>query len=206
VKDNEGNTVSYAAVQRDATVRHQNEERLFKQLEESQALLNISQMLAGTLDLDPTLQQIARAASTLIKASDRTILHLLDDTGNYLQAVAVSGEVSDHTGGRMNFRLGEGVAGIALASGKTINIADVFADERYILPSYETGRPRSLMVAPVMTGKRKLGTLSVQSFKPGAFTVDDEGLLTILGTQAALAIEKIGSPGTNCCFGNTRIE
>ena len=46
------------------------------------------------------------------------------------------------------------------------------------------------MVAPVKTGRKSLGTLSVQSTQLQAFTMDDERLLTILGAQAALAIEK----------------
>ena len=41
----------------------------------------------------------------------------------------------------MNFKLGEGVAGIALQTGNTINIADVLLDKRYIVPNYVEGRP-----------------------------------------------------------------
>lgn len=190
VRDGAGSVVGYASIQRDSATRIQTEIQLEKQLAESRELLSISQMLAGTIDLKPTLQQIARAASTLIKNSSRTILHLLDDTGNYLQAVAVSGDTGPTVGRRMNFKLGEGVAGLALQTGKTINIADVLLDERYIVPNYVEGRPRSLMVAPVRTGRKSLGTLSVQSTQPGAFTIDEERLLTILGAHAALAIEK----------------
>jgi signal transduction histidine kinase len=47
-----------------------------------------------------------------------------------------------------------------------------------------------LLTAPVMTAERRLGTLSVQSPDPGAFSADDERLLTMLGAQAALAIQK----------------
>jgi hypothetical protein len=53
-----------------------NSEQLAKQLQESQTLLEISQMLAGAIDLDIILQQIADAATALIKSASRTILHL----------------------------------------------------------------------------------------------------------------------------------
>ena len=99
VRDDAGNIVGYASVQRNSSTRIQTEIQLAKQLEESRELLNISLMLAGTMDLNPTLQQIARAASTLIKNSSRTILHLLDDTGNYLHAVAISGDTGPSIGG-----------------------------------------------------------------------------------------------------------
>jgi two-component system sensor histidine kinase HydH len=165
--------------------------QLAKQLRESQMLFEISQMLAGTIDLSVTLQQIADAANTLIKSASRTILHLLDDEGKVLQSVAVSGTDLPKTDRRLNFKWGEGIAGRALASGQAIIVADVLNDERYIYASGEQEKTlRSLMVAPVKTGEKSLGTLSVQSLTPGVFTPDDERLLTTLGAQAAVAIEK----------------
>lgn len=167
--------------------------QLEKQLQESQALLEISQMLAGTVDLEITLQQIADAANTLIKSASRTILHLLDDTGNFLQAVAISGVDRPNLKSRLNFKLGEGIAGIVLDSCQTINVKDVVEDPRYIpVKPDKYGDPpiRSLLVAPVITGAKRLGTLSVHSPQPNVFTVDDDRLLTTLGVQAAVAIDK----------------
>ncbi len=168
-------------------------EQLAKQLQESQALLEISQMLAGTVDLDITLQQIADAANTLIKSATRTILHLLDESGDYLQPVAISGSDRPSLKTRLNFKLGEGIAGIVLESCKTINVADVLNDPRYIpVKTDDQKEPpiRSLLVAPVITGEKRLGTLSVHSPYPNVFTADDERLLTTLGVQAAVAIGK----------------
>lgn len=168
-------------------------EQLAKQLQESQALLEISQMLAGTVDLQITLQQIADAANDLIKSASRTILHLLDDTGNYLHAVAVSGPDRPNLKTRLNFKLGEGIAGIVLESCQTINVADVTQDPRYVpVKSVGKNEPpiRSLLVAPVITGEKRLGTLSVHSPLPNVFTQDDDRLLTTLGVQAAVAIGK----------------
>ena len=168
-------------------------EQLAKQLQESQALLEISQMLAGTVDLEITLQQIADAANALIKSASRTILHLLDDSGNFLQAVAISGTDRPNLKTRLNFKLGEGIAGIVLESCQTINVTDVINDPRYIpVKTDQHSDPpiRSLLVAPVITGEKRLGTLSVHSPLPNVFTSDDDRLLTTLGVQAAVAIDK----------------
>lgn len=174
-----------------ATILVDSEVQLSKQLQESQALFRISQMLMGAIDLPATLQQIAEAASALLRASNRTILHLVDESGNYLHAVAVSGVRPSSMEKRMNFKLGEGVAGLALATGETINILDVMDDARYVHPpSDSTNFLRSLLVAPVKIGDRSLGTLSVQSPQLAAFSEDDARMLTTLGAQAALAIEK----------------
>ena len=47
-----------------------NSEQLKKQLAQSQALFGISQMLAGTIDLQMTLQQIADAATALVEKAE----------------------------------------------------------------------------------------------------------------------------------------
>lgn len=168
-------------------------QQLTKKLHESQTLLEISQMLAGTIDLDIILQQIADAATALIKSASRTILHLLDDSGNYLQAVAVSGPDRPKVRTRLNFKLGEGIAGTVLECCQTINVPDVLEDARYVTVKMvvrDEAPIRSLLVAPVITDDKRLGTLSVNSPFPNVFTQDDERLLTTLGVQAAVAIGK----------------
>ena len=165
-------------------------EQLEKQLEQTQALFEISQMLAGTIDLQTTLQQIADAATALIKRAERTTLHILNESESSLEPAAVSGVGKIQKGIKLKFKPGEGIAGLVLASGKTILVSDVLTDPRYIPIKSGENTIRSLLVAPVKTGQVNLGTLSVQSATPAVFTLDDEKLLTILGLQAAVAIEK----------------
>jgi signal transduction histidine kinase len=165
-------------------------DQLEKQLEESQALFKISQMLAGTIDLQPTLQHIADAATALIQKAERTTLHILDENQSSLEPAAVSGVGRTQRGVKLKFKPGEGIAGIVLSSGRTILVSDVLTDPRYIPIRGGQNAIRSLLVAPVKTDQVNMGTLSVQSATPGVFTNDDERLLTILGLQAALAIEK----------------
>jgi signal transduction histidine kinase len=165
-------------------------EQLEKQLEQSQALFEISQMLAGTIDLQTTLQQIADAATALIKKAERTTLHILDEKESSLEPAAVAGAGKAQKGIKLNFKPGDGIAGLVLATGQTILVSDVLTDPRYIPIKDGQHTIRSLLVAPVKTDQVNLGTLSVQSATPGVFTNDDEKLLTILGLQAAVAIEK----------------
>ncbi len=165
-------------------------EQLAKRLQESQTLFEISQILAGTIDLPTTLGQIGQAATALIKTADRTTLHLLNETQSRLEPVAVSGSVEKVSTNKLNFKPGEGIAGLVIATGKPILVSDVQKDARYIPLQNEQTTVRSLLVVPVKTDIKNLGTLSVQSPRSGAFNDDDERLLTILGVQAAVAIEK----------------
>jgi signal transduction histidine kinase len=80
------------------------------------------------------------------------------------------------------------VAGKVISEGITINIRDTSSDERF-LPLANPSEIRSLLVVPVQSGSKRLGTISVQSAHANAFSSDDEHLLTTLGVQAALAIE-----------------
>lgn len=203
IKDADQVTIGYGMVQRDATDRALTEAQLNQQLVQIRTLYEISQSLAGTVELDATLQLIAEASSKLIPASDCAVLHLLDESGKYLEAVAVAGSNRPETTRRMNFKAGQGIAGLALSTGQTINVADVAEDPRYLSSSQGQAKPhfRSLLVAPIQicinspdsagSAGRYLGTLSVQSQSPGAFDEEDERLLTTLGSQAALAIDKV---------------
>lgn len=163
---------------------------LAQQLDESQALLQTSQMLASSLDVSQTLQQIVRAAITVIKQADQAVIHLLDESGDNLQSVAVADPSVDMLSKRMNFRPREGIAGLVIDSGRSINVADVLKEPRFVGRETVSGRVRSLLVAPVKTTEKNLGTISLHSAKTGVFSSDDERLLTTLGSQAAIALEK----------------
>ena len=162
-----------------------------KRLKETRAIARIGRALSETerVGLSTVLQLIVSSAKELIPATEQAVIHLLDDEQQTLTAEAVIGYTGETTNPKIiKIRLNEGVAGQTIVSGETINIADVRTDPRFLvygeLPSY-----RSLMVAPVQSGERKLGTISVQSNLVGAFTQEESRLLSALGTQATIAIE-----------------
>lgn len=162
-------------------------ENVQRRYQESQTLAVINQALTETLDLDEVLHLIGDAARELIPASERTIIHLLDDERQALWPTVAIG--MEQTGKpEFRIRVGEGIAGLVIREGSTINVGDIRSDSRY-LQLDDTPAIKSLMVAPVQSNKRRLGTISVQSQIVDAFTLEDERLLTILGFQAALAIK-----------------
>ncbi|MBV6396110.1 MAG: Adaptive-response sensory-kinase SasA [Anaerolineales bacterium] len=158
-------------------------------LRELDALANIARSLSETerVGLQTVLQLIVASAQELIPAAQKAVIHLWDKEGQTLAVQAVIG-YEQSASSQIKMRHNEGVAGQVIASGVTINIADIKKDERFITkgaaPTF-----RSLMVAPVQSGERRLGTISVQSDETGAFSDEDNRLLSVLGTQAAAAIE-----------------
>ncbi len=157
-----------------------------RRLRESQAIAKISQVLNETLDLGEIFQLIAESAWQIIPRAERTVIHLLDEKEQVLRPITVTrgGEVA-HSG--LMMQPGEGIAGHVVVEGKLINVADAHTDPRFLA----SGRShhRSLMVAPIKSREGNMGTITVQSRASHAFNGDDERLLNILGTQAALAIK-----------------
>lgn len=160
-----------------------------KRLKESNTLNQISRALSQSerIGLSNLLNLIAASARDLISGAEQAIIHLLNEDGQSLSPEAVAG-LKDPGERRTKMRLGEGVAGQVIATGETMNIADVNTDDRFIKIG-ATPRFTSLMVAPIISGSQKLGTISVHSKYAFAFTDNDKDLLTTLGAQAAIALE-----------------
>ncbi len=162
---------------------------LNKRLQESAALAKISLALSETERVSYTnvLQLIVDSAKELIPGAEQAVIHLVDEEQKIFKPGAVAGlEVSSEQ--KIKMRIDEGVVGETIRSRTTINIADVDTDPRFFKRNKQTNF-RSLLVTPLYSGERKLGTISVQSSKPNAFNPDDNELLSALGIQAAIAIE-----------------
>jgi PAS domain S-box-containing protein len=176
---------TWAAIAIGNARRHESTRRL---LLESEAMAAISRALNQTLDLGRVLKLIVTSAQRVIPKVERAVIHLLDEERRVLRAAAVAGLQTERTAPDYTMRPGEGVAGHAIEFGDVINVADIRSDPRY-LPLGRASEMRSLLVAPVASGPRRLGTISVQSASPRAFSADDERLLATLASQAALAME-----------------
>lgn len=158
-----------------------------RRLQETATLAAINQSLNETLVLDHLLQLIADSVPKLINKVDRVVIHLLNEEEQLLYPAIWSGQ-PEYGSPTLFLRPGEGIAGRAIAEGKIINLANVREDPRY-LPHGTANTHLSLMVAPMQSGKRQLGTISVHSLTPGAFSLDNERVLMRLADSAAVAIE-----------------
>jgi len=153
--------------------------------------MQIGQTLGETerVGLNVVLQLIVDSARQLIPQSEKSVIHLADQDNQFLVPSATSGfSEKERIIPNLKMQIGNGVAGQVLRDGMTINIADINIDPRFIQmevkPSY-----RSLLVAPIQTASTRLGTISVESAQPQAFSEHEAELLKALGNQAAVAIE-----------------
>jgi two-component system NtrC family sensor kinase len=91
---------------------------------------------------------------------------------------------------RIRLRVGEGVAGRAVAERRPVQCADLFEDEegRYAELRRASGF-RSMLSVPLMVGTRTIGALGVLRRDVHRFSPTEEELLVALADQAAIALE-----------------
>jgi len=158
-----------------------------RRLREGNALLRVTEALAHVGTGEEALSLIVRTAVESIPAAESGVIHLLGEDGESLVPMGVSQGTLPRTQ-RANLRLGVGIAGVALQQGRPIRCDDVTADPHY-LPSAMPPPYRALLVVPLILGGTRIGTLSLQSSRPAAFTEEDEQFLVILAGQAAMVVE-----------------
>ena len=152
-------------------------------------LIEISRDLASTLDLDTLLNDIVRAAADITYAEAASIL-LYDDTARQ-QYLQVATNIDEPTMRGLIVPLEKSIAGWIVTNRKSVRIDDAHNDERHFNDveqsiGYET---KSLLGIPLVTKNKVVGVLEVVNKKRGKFTDPDESMLTVLGAQAAVAIE-----------------
>ena len=167
--------------------QQQSQIELARRLQESEAMAKISQALSETLDLNQVLQLIVESGLRIFPAVERAVIHLFDEKKQALRPAAISG-LEELAHPDFTMRPGEGIAGMVVETGEIIHVKDTQTDKRFLRRG-PSSHLRSLMVAPVQSGIRRMGTISVVSATPYAFSEHDERLLGTLGSQAAVALE-----------------
>jgi phosphoserine phosphatase RsbU/P len=161
--------------------------RLFKSerhyVDTLETLAEIGREMSSILDLDALLTRIASLTKRLIDYRTFGIL-LLDEASNELEMkLAVrygKGAESKHV------RLGEGLVGWAALHKEPVLVADVSQDPRYISMVEDA---RSELVIPMLIKDRCIGVFDLESPELDAFTKEHKELLTLLASQAAVAID-----------------
>lgn len=157
-------------------------------LEGYRRLIDISRDLASTLDLNPLLTRIIRAAADITQAEAASIL-LYDDTSRQLFFQVATNDMSSLRG--LAVPLNGSIAGWIVTNRRPVRISNVDDDSRYyrqVANATET-KTRSLIGVPLITKEKVVGVLEVLNKIEGKFSDLDEDLLTVLGAQAAVAIE-----------------
>ena len=146
-------------------------------------LSEIGREVASILELDELFARIAQLMRRVIDYRTFGILLLNEERGELEMQFAVQyGEKVKVP----RVRLGEGLVGYAALHKEAVLVPDVSQDPRYIplVPDV-----RSELVIPMLLKDRCIGVLDLESPELDAFTKRDVEILTLLASQAAVAIE-----------------
>ena len=148
-----------------------------------ETLAEIGRDVASILDLDELFTRIAQLTKRVITYRTLGILLLNEATGELEMKLAVKyGEKVEIP----RVRLGEGLVGYAALHREPVLVRDVSQDPRYInlVPDV-----RSELAIPMLLKDRCIGVVDLESPELDAFRKRDVEILTLLASQAAVAIE-----------------
>jgi len=152
-------------------------------------LIEIARDLASTLDLDVLLERIVQAAAE-VSGSEAASILLYDDMTQQLY-FQVATNLDEPTMRGLVIPLEGSIAGWIVTNRKPIRITNAQQDPRLFgNVDRVTGHPtQSLLGVPLITKNKIVGVLEALNKEKGEFTDGDESMLSVLGAQAAVAIE-----------------
>jgi sigma-B regulation protein RsbU (phosphoserine phosphatase) len=148
-----------------------------------QTLAEIGREFGAILNLDELLTRIANLTRRVIDYRTFGILLVNDETSELEMKVAV------RYGDKVSLprvKLGHGLVGYAALHGEPVLVPDVSREPRYIKVVDDA---RSELAVPLMLKDRCIGVFDLESPELDAFTMRHVEILTLLGSQAAVAIE-----------------
>jgi putative nucleotidyltransferase with HDIG domain len=152
------------------------------------ALLSTTKSMRETIHTDLLLDNVLNSSMNITGAEAGSIF--LAEADN-LVFKAARGNESHKLKGFMVSRTA-GIVGCALSSGSVIRVDDASADERFNprVDLHAGCETRSLLCAPMVLDSTPLGVLELVNKRGGAFSEEDESIISYFADEAATAISR----------------
>ena len=147
-------------------------------------LVEISEEINSSLDLDEVLRKTAALVKRLIDYEMFSVMLLDDGTQRLYHRFTIG--YGEEAGKDWQIPMGQGLTGAAAATGRALRVADVREDPRYI---NIIDAVRSELVVPLVVKGQSIGVLDIQSTRVDYFTRDQQSILTLMASRLAVAIE-----------------
>ena len=158
-------------------------------MERLRAIVDAGVALASELSLDAVLQKIVEAAAELTEAR-YAALGVIDPTGRALERFIVTGLDAEAQAAIGDPPHGRGILGALIEDAKPLRLDDLGDDPRSV--GFPPNHPpmRSFLGVPIILRGVAFGNLYLTEKAGGAsFSDEDEELVVLLSSQAAVAIE-----------------
>ncbi len=153
-----------------------------------QTLSRLSRLISSSLDMDHVLQEITKAAATLMDVPVVSCW-VVDESTQTLELRAFSDEVIGKDFSARTLHFDRSAIGWVVKNRSPLYIPDVFSDTRISdLTWWQTHGFTSCLEIPIIFGEAVLGVLVLIDRKPFHLPPDDQALLESFVTQAAIAL------------------
>jgi len=151
-------------------------------------LSEVSKTITSDLYLEEILQLIVAATAKSMSFKVCTLM-LLDEDKQELVIKATQSASREYLK-KPNIKVGESIAGRALAENRTITVYDLKRSPEYALPDFARKEGLASMASvPLLVKNKKIGVLNCYTDKPHHFSEEEISVLSALGSHAAIAIE-----------------
>jgi GAF domain-containing protein/CheY-like chemotaxis protein len=159
---------------------------------EAEELAQVARIMTESLDLVTVGKRVVESVLPLFHASFARIRLIQPD--GLLRALAGAGVTADYPEADIALRVGAGVAGQAVAEGRTVRYQDALTDPAMPLTKelrrvINRSGARSIVGVPLRVRGEIIGALTVGDALGRAFTDDEVRLLETFADQAALAVD-----------------
>ena len=148
----------------------------------------MSRQLSRIQPLESLLSRMTEACAQLLE-SDSVGIRVVE--GDDLVLAAASGDAREAMP-TPRIKIGESLAGIVAASGKSLVVPDPANDPRLIpahREAYRRGGYSAFLGVPLKLGNQVLGALSILTRRAQGFSAEDLPIATAFAAQAAIALE-----------------
>jgi sigma-B regulation protein RsbU (phosphoserine phosphatase) len=166
----------------DAKLQKQDDTGVLDSLESF--LLEVTDAVNATLDLDTLLNRVSELVQRVIKYEIFAIL-LLNERTQTLRIRFQKGHPPE-VASRIRVKVGQGITGLAAQRGEAVLVSDVAEHPQFI--SSGVGA-RSELAIPLISKNKIIGIIDLESPVPGYFNVEHQKLLTLVASRIAVAIE-----------------
>ena len=162
--------------------------RLARILDAQSVLARVAATLGPDLDIDEVLNSVLTAMRKIVDFKGGTV-QLVDERGVYIAASdpPVTAEMAS-----LRVRVGEGISGRVITTGRAVWSGDIKNDERVSIALRSAGSnvdTHSYLAVPLVCLGEVIGALQIDSKELEAFDEDDVTLLEGLAAQVAGVIE-----------------
>ncbi|MBC8378287.1 MAG: sigma 54-interacting transcriptional regulator [Planctomycetes bacterium] len=163
-----------------------------KLAKEVNLLADVAKAIAESLDIEETLESILKALETYVKL-ERGAIMLLDPESETI-SIKVAHGIEDASKKQITYRVGEGITGLVVQSGKEVVVPDISKDPRFLAKTGQRKRSKGQKIAffcvPIKLEGKTVGAISVdRKVRPAEDFEAHVRLLEVLATLVAQAVK-----------------